>query len=124
MLDAVGNVGIDIAHDCSNGSLRPLSHGLHASHNFAVETLLIEEPFTGDDELGIRDAIVEIEFVGHEFEAWQQATAQGHQRTGESARRTSVVMDRVLEDYYGGRTDAFWLRPATWPGRSSTHAQP
>ena len=44
--------------------------------------------------------------------------------TGESARRTSVVMDRVLEDYYGGRTDAFWLRPATWPGRSSTHAQP
>ena len=44
--------------------------------------------------------------------------------TGESARRTSVVMDRVLENYYGGRTDAFWLRPATWPGRSSTHAQP
>ena len=44
--------------------------------------------------------------------------------TGESARRTSVVMDRVLEDYYGGRTDAFWLRPATWPGRSSAHAQP
>ena len=43
--------------------------------------------------------------------------------TGESARRTSAVMDHVLEGYYGGRTDAFWLRPATWPGRSSTHAQ-
>lgn len=38
--------------------------------------------------------------------------------TGESARRTSVVMDRVLEGYYGGRQDAFWRRPATWPGRN------
>ena len=36
--------------------------------------------------------------------------------TGESARRTQLVMDRVLEGYYGGRTDAFWQRPATWPG--------
>ena len=44
--------------------------------------------------------------------------------TGESALRTSAVMDRVLEGYYGGRTDAFWLRPATWPGRSSPHVQP
>lgn len=38
--------------------------------------------------------------------------------TGQSARRTSAVMDRVLADYYGGRDDAFWQRPATWPGRS------
>lgn len=37
--------------------------------------------------------------------------------TGESARRTSGAMDRVLEGYYGGRTDAFWTRPETWPGR-------
>ena len=44
--------------------------------------------------------------------------------TGESARRTSAVMDRVLEGYYGGRTDAFWLRPATWPGRNRGHASP
>ncbi len=36
--------------------------------------------------------------------------------TGESARRTSVVIDRVLAAYYGGRQDAFWDRPATWPG--------
>jgi 1,5-anhydro-D-fructose reductase (1,5-anhydro-D-mannitol-forming) len=36
--------------------------------------------------------------------------------TGESARRTSLVMDTVLNAYYGGRTDAFWTRPATWPG--------
>jgi predicted dehydrogenase len=36
--------------------------------------------------------------------------------TGESARRTSRVMDRVLAGYYGGRDDAFWARPGTWPG--------
>ena len=38
--------------------------------------------------------------------------------TGESARRTSAVMDRVLAGYYGGRDDAFWTRPDTWPGRA------
>jgi len=37
--------------------------------------------------------------------------------TGESARRASRVMDRVLATYYGGRDDEFWLRPDTWPGR-------
>jgi 1,5-anhydro-D-fructose reductase (1,5-anhydro-D-mannitol-forming) len=37
--------------------------------------------------------------------------------TGESARRTSAVMDTVLNAYYGNRTDAFWTRPQTWPGR-------
>lgn len=37
--------------------------------------------------------------------------------TGESARRTSVIMDEVLAGYYGGRGDAFWTREATWPGR-------
>ncbi len=37
--------------------------------------------------------------------------------TGESARRTSAVSDRVLAAYYGGRDDDFWARPQTWPGR-------
>jgi predicted dehydrogenase len=37
--------------------------------------------------------------------------------TGESARRTSRVMDKALEQYYGGRNDEFWRRPETWPGR-------
>ena len=36
--------------------------------------------------------------------------------TGESGRRTTVVMDAVLSDYYGGRSDAFWQRPPSWPG--------
>jgi predicted dehydrogenase len=35
---------------------------------------------------------------------------------GESALRTSEVMDRVLSEYYGGRDDAFWDRPHSWPG--------
>jgi 1,5-anhydro-D-fructose reductase (1,5-anhydro-D-mannitol-forming) len=38
--------------------------------------------------------------------------------TGESAARTSRVMDAVLSSYYGGRDD-FWLRPESWPGRRS-----
>ena len=33
---------------------------------------------------------------------------------GESALRTAVVMDKVLEGYYDGRHDAFWERPETW----------
>jgi len=40
--------------------------------------------------------------------------------TGETALRTARVMDRVLDSYYGGRRDAFWLRPESWPGRPST----
>lgn len=35
--------------------------------------------------------------------------------TGESALRTSRIMDRVLAAYYGGRDDAFWERPQSWP---------
>lgn len=37
--------------------------------------------------------------------------------TGETALRTTRVMDAVLDGYYGGRDDAFWLRPESWPGR-------
>ena len=35
---------------------------------------------------------------------------------GVSAARTSLVMDTALDSYYGGRQDAFWTRPETWPG--------
>lgn len=38
---------------------------------------------------------------------------------GDSAARTSAIMDAVLSDYYAGRADDFWNRPATWPGRRS-----
>lgn len=42
------------------------------------------------------------------------APAPGHPAcpsTGASALRTSLVMDAVLDSHYGGRADAFWLRP-------------
>jgi predicted dehydrogenase len=35
--------------------------------------------------------------------------------TGESAARTSRVIDAALSSYYGGRDDAFWNRPESWP---------
>ncbi|MSU49298.1 MAG: Gfo/Idh/MocA family oxidoreductase [Opitutus sp.] len=37
--------------------------------------------------------------------------------TGESARRTTRVMDVALNAYYGGRERPFWREPETWPGR-------
>lgn len=37
--------------------------------------------------------------------------------TGVSARRTSAVMDTVLQGYYGDRAATFWEKPDTWPGR-------
>jgi predicted dehydrogenase len=37
--------------------------------------------------------------------------------TGESAARTSDVMDRALLGYYGSRDDGFWSRAERWPGR-------
>ncbi len=37
--------------------------------------------------------------------------------TGDSGARTSRVLDVALAGYYGGRDDAFWQRPDTWPGR-------
>jgi len=36
--------------------------------------------------------------------------------TGKTGARTSRLVDEVLDAFYGGRTDAFWQRPSTWPG--------
>ena len=36
--------------------------------------------------------------------------------TGETAQRTSALIDDVLSAYYGGRDDAFWTRPQKWGG--------
>ena len=43
--------------------------------------------------------------------------------TGETAARTSLVMDRVLDGYYGDRSGPFWERPETWPGRAGGSAE-
>lgn len=37
--------------------------------------------------------------------------------TGETALRTTRVMDAALDAYYGGRAEPFWERPESWPGR-------
>ncbi|HLK58519.1 MAG TPA: Gfo/Idh/MocA family oxidoreductase [Chthonomonadaceae bacterium] len=37
--------------------------------------------------------------------------------TGVTAARTNRVMDIALSGFYGGREEAFWQRPDTWPGR-------
>ncbi len=37
--------------------------------------------------------------------------------TAESAARTSLVMDTVLSEFYGGRSDEFWTRPESWKAR-------
>lgn len=37
--------------------------------------------------------------------------------SAEAALRTSRVMDRVLEGYYGDRQSEFWLEPDAWPRR-------
>jgi 1,5-anhydro-D-fructose reductase (1,5-anhydro-D-mannitol-forming) len=42
---------------------------------------------------------------------------------GDNAVRTSKVLDTILSSYYGGRDDEFWLRPETWPGRSTIAKQ-
>lgn len=39
--------------------------------------------------------------------------------TGETALRSTAVMDRILDAYYGGRQDAFWSRPHAWPGNTT-----
>lgn len=68
---------------------------------------------------------IEVEQPAHVHEPLVQSIVQQLQgqgscpSTGASALRASAVMDAVLDDYYGGRQDAFWLRPETWPGRQA-----
>ncbi len=42
---------------------------------------------------------------------------------GESAARTSAVIDTVLLGYYGTRDDGFWRAPESWPGRQAKTAR-
>jgi predicted dehydrogenase len=42
--------------------------------------------------------------------------------TGESAARTSAIIDTVLLGYYGTRDDGFWRTPDRWPGNRTARA--
>jgi predicted dehydrogenase len=44
-------------------------------------------------------------------------------RSGEAALRTAQVMDAGLAEYYDGRGDAFWERPAAWHSLRATAAR-
>jgi predicted dehydrogenase len=99
-----------------------------------------------EDELAITGTLGRVSFSVFGFEPVRVATADGIQSldaerpahvqqpmiqavvddllgirpapsTGVSARRTSDVMDRVLQGYYGDRSGAFWANAERWPGR-------
>jgi len=40
----------------------------------------------------------------------------------DNALRTAAVLDKVLDSYYGGRSDEFWARPDSWPGLAAAGA--
>mmetsp|Transcript_41044 Transcript_41044/g.129415 ORF Transcript_41044/g.129415 Transcript_41044/m.129415 type:complete len:245 (+) Transcript_41044:1-735(+) len=61
-------------------------------------------------------AVVQRPFVATVLKALRSGRADDCPSTAESALRTAAAMDTVLSAYYGGRADAFWERPQTWPG--------
>jgi 1,5-anhydro-D-fructose reductase (1,5-anhydro-D-mannitol-forming) len=67
-----------------------------------------EFPFTPPEHVGqplIQAVVDDLRGLGH------------CPSTGESAARTSRVLDLALSSYYSGRADDFWLRRDSWPGR-------
>ncbi|HMD62255.1 MAG TPA: Gfo/Idh/MocA family oxidoreductase [Opitutaceae bacterium] len=83
--------------------------------------LFRSEPFKWEDAAGVH--VIDEPYPPHVAQPLIQTVVDdllgrgACPSTGESARRTSRVMDKALEGYYGGRDDAFWTRPETWPGR-------
>ena len=59
--------------------------------------------------------VVQRPFVASVIEALQAGDKALCASTAESGLRTAAVMDAILDTYYGGRADAFWERPSTWP---------
>lgn len=88
----------------SAGSLRlpAAMHGRETIHtdSAGVETVYIDEP-PSPTHGPLLDSVLFALMAGD---------ASLCASTGESALRTAVVMDAVLEEYWGGRADAFWAR--------------
>ena len=57
----------------------------NSAHHLAFETLCVEVPFSGDDEIAMVECIVEPGFVGNEAETGFDAPAERHETTGKSA---------------------------------------
>ncbi len=47
----------------------------HRADHLAVEAGCVESPLTGDDEVDI-EVVIEVQFVGHEFESGNQPSAE------------------------------------------------
>ena len=50
----------------------------------------VEPALAGDDEVGAVEVVVEIEFVGDEFEAGDESTAERGERAAEAAGRAAA----------------------------------
>jgi len=61
-------------------------------------------------------AVVQRPFVSTALDAIERGDSTRCPSTAASALRTAAAMDAILEGYYGGRADAFWDRPQSWPG--------
>ena len=61
-------------------------------------------------------AVVQRPFVRSAIDAIRAGDSARCPSTAASALRTEAIIDAVLAPYYGGRADAFWERPQTWPG--------
>ena len=59
--------------------------------------------------------VVQRPFVASVIEALRTGDVTRCASTAASALRTASAIDAILNQYYGGRTDEFWSRPATWP---------
>lgn len=115
-----------------------------ASWNFAASTRTDEIVISGDEaelwtptfedlpiELRRSSGVerIELPYPPHLHQPLVQslvAELEGRGRcesTGESAARTSRVMDEALRSYYGDRSGAFWEEPGRWPGRLPWRAE-
>ena len=58
--------------------------------DLAGEARGVEPPLAGDHEVGAVEVVVEIEFVGDEFEAGYQPSSERGERPAEPARRATA----------------------------------
>lgn len=78
-----------------------------------VETIEFEAPNHAAQPL-IQSIVNELRGVNIDDEQ-QNYLVKSPARAG-NAIRTSEVLDAILNSYYGGRHDEFWLRSESWPG--------
>ena len=63
-LDTTGDFGTDVAGDRNDSPTEPRSEVGHAADDLALETLFVEVPLAGDDEIGASRSFGESNLVG------------------------------------------------------------